>query len=273
MVFEALNLLGIVFDLDGTLYEDTDHFHYFAQRLAQRLPKPKRALFWQDLRSAWAGKHTLRLGRVYDRRRDLILETTPAGRVLKAWDWQGKPVSEAQINERYPVPVQFDMTAMISLGDGWWLPTACAYHYGLEKTYDAYLETKDYLGGEEAVLTPLPGLAAWLAEIKNRLRLVVVTNSDLADTNRLLANLGLEKVLTEIYPDAEKPQNAEKVFQQVAAETEIPLNLLLSVGDNYLNDIYPAAQLGMRTCLIDPHGLYGEGAADLVVRSLRDLYD
>ncbi|MDF0727383.1 hypothetical protein PY093_11865 [Cytobacillus sp. S13-E01] len=38
----------IVFDLDGTLYEDTHHFDYYALRLQEMLPEENRVLFWND---------------------------------------------------------------------------------------------------------------------------------------------------------------------------------------------------------------------------------
>lgn len=265
---DLANIRGIIFDLDGTLYEDTEHFRYYAERLAKRLPSKRRKEYWLDVQAIWDGQHVLRLGRVFDRMRDLVLETTPDGKVLKAWTWQGEPYDE----KLYSQPVSFDMTKMISIGDGWWIPSAAAYHHGLKETYNAYLETKDYLSSPGASLTPIPGLASWLAKLQEQVKMVVVTNSDLADTKRILKNVGLDHILTSIYPDANKPKRTREVLTQVAQELALPNEQILSVGDNYLNDIFPAQQLGMKTCLIDPHGIYAPDTADIVIRSLRELY-
>ncbi|NLJ81251.1 MAG: HAD family hydrolase [Firmicutes bacterium] len=266
------NIQGIIFDLDGTLYEDTAHFQYYAQRLAARLSRDVRDLYRRDVDSVWEGKHTLKLGRVYDRTQDLVLETTAGGRVLQAWDWKGKPLSAGQVQKIYPRPLEFDLTKIISIGDGWWIPAACAYHYGLEETYSAYLETRDYLSSGKAVLTPIPGLVSWLEGLKGEISLIVATNSNLEDANHILKSLGLEEIMDKIYPEAEKPRYAQEVFLKAAREAGISEQRILSIGDNFLNDIFPAQQLGMKTCLLDPHGLYREDAADLVLKSLRELF-
>ncbi len=263
---------AIIFDLDGTLYEDTDHFAYFSQRLADKLPEANRSAYLEDEAAAKQGRHVLRMGRVYDRRRDLVVEATPEGRVQRAWDWQGEELDERQRRRFYSDPVAFDMQWMISIGDHWWIPTACAYHHGVDSTYDAYLAAKDYLASDAASLTPIPGVKEGLAGLRESTQLVVATNSDLADTKRILNHLGLTDIVHAVYPDSRKPQCSKAVLQRIMAELDLAPQRCLAVGDNYLNDVYPAAQLGMGTCLIDPYGLYGSAHADILVSSLGSVF-
>ncbi len=218
------------------------------------------------------GRHVLRMGRTYDRRRDMVLETTADGWVRRAWDWLGTEIGADQRSLWYPQPVQFDMQWMISIGDNWWIPTACAYHHGVESTYDAYLAAKEYLASDAASLTPISGVKDGLAALKRTTKLVVATNSDWADTMRILRHLGLAAAFHGIYPDCQKPKYSTAVFQRISRELAVPPQCCLSVGDNYLNDIYPAARLGMQTCLIDPYDLYGDDHADLRIRSLGDVF-
>ena len=42
------NVKAIVFDLDGTLYEETHHLEYYAAQVATRLREEDRPRFWED---------------------------------------------------------------------------------------------------------------------------------------------------------------------------------------------------------------------------------
>ncbi|MGB8955149.1 MAG: hypothetical protein WCC10_07240, partial [Tumebacillaceae bacterium] len=61
MDLKRINL--IVYDLDGTLYEDTHHFDYYANELKKRLPEDKQAAFQADYEAARRDDHPLRIGR------------------------------------------------------------------------------------------------------------------------------------------------------------------------------------------------------------------
>lgn len=64
----------VLYDLDGTLYENTDQYEYYAGRLASRLDEPHRSRFWEDYGRALAGRHALKFGRTYDLARRLIVD-------------------------------------------------------------------------------------------------------------------------------------------------------------------------------------------------------
>ncbi|MED4973987.1 MULTISPECIES: haloacid dehalogenase [Geobacillus thermoleovorans group] len=48
------DIKAIVFDLDGTLYEETEHFDYYAEQVAKRLREADRPRFWDDYRAVLA---------------------------------------------------------------------------------------------------------------------------------------------------------------------------------------------------------------------------
>jgi FMN phosphatase YigB (HAD superfamily) len=53
----------IIYDLDGTLYEDTHHFDYYAKELKNRLSSDVQDAFQADYEAAVQDKHPLRIGR------------------------------------------------------------------------------------------------------------------------------------------------------------------------------------------------------------------
>jgi len=247
-----------VFDLDGTLYEDTGHFDYYADCLAEELDDRSKEKFFKDLKASRRGEHVLQLGRVYDREKDLILEITPAGEVKKAWNWQGEALSSSVLAEHYPEPVNCNMHDMIYLGDGWWPPAACAYHYGAVSTERCYQQTKDWLAENDDFLTPLPGLESTLSQLAEVRELILATNSEAQDTDRLLDLLNLQGIFTERYTSCNKPADSRQLFQKIIAKYEISPEEMLSIGDNYLNDIAPARELGCQTVLLDPREVFAD---------------
>jgi len=241
----------VVFDLDGTLYEDTEHFDYYADCLAQELDRNLRKGFWNDLKKSRAGQHPLKIGRVYDVEKDLILQITIEGQVLKGWDWSGKKLPRELIYELYPDKISCNMDSRIYLGDGWWPPAAIAYHYGLESTECCYLKTKEWINNNDDFLQPLPGLRRALENLQREKTLILATNSDLQDTESILSNLNLEGVFQEIYTSCNKPEKSFELFKNIMKKYDCSAEQLISIGDNYLNEISPVIQLGGEAVLID----------------------
>lgn len=130
-IFQQAEL--IIFDLDGTLYEDTVHFDYYAQQLKLELSK------------------------------------------------------------------------MIAIGDGWWLPNVCARHYGVMETHTSYERTKEYMATDQFTLTKIPHLRSSLLHLKTKKITVLLTNSQDDDVARLLHLLDLEGTFDDIITVAKKP--------------------------------------------------------------------
>ncbi|HWI64106.1 MAG TPA: hypothetical protein VNT75_19890, partial [Symbiobacteriaceae bacterium] len=82
MSFDLTKVRVIVYDLDGTVYDDNRHFEIYARLIQSQLPEAKQAAFWADYSAVVAGEHpALRVGTFFDIPRDLVLETR-GGRVL-----------------------------------------------------------------------------------------------------------------------------------------------------------------------------------------------
>ncbi|UOE94460.1 HAD family hydrolase [Alkalihalobacillus sp. LMS39] len=241
------NYKVVVFDLDGTLYEGTDHFDYYADMLQQQVPVEHRESFKRDYQQIKEGTHIVSVGKVYDVDRDFVLTIDPINfNVTQAHTWEGEALSEGKVEKLYHQPLSFNFDKTVAIGDGWWLPFVVAKHYGVADCYPSYVATKEYMVSDKFSLTPLSGLAEQLKKLKEQTHIVLMTNSEEEDVQRLLSHLQLEMVFEHVITSAQKPTNAIKHFQDIVDYYNVRTEEVVSVGDNFINEISPALALGIR---------------------------
>lgn len=264
----------ILFDLDGTLYEETAHFDYYAGLLGESLPPERRAGYLADYEAMKQGRHPLRVGVLYDAERDLVLRVK-RGRVLAAWRWDGQAVPEADVGSLYPGAVESDRRSLLNVGDLWWAPPAIARHWGQERySQETFLQVRRYMMSPEFQMRPVPGLREALTSLRPRYRLVMATNSPAEDSTVILQKVGLDGLFDLTSFMTNKPAGIPPLLRRLEAEFGLAPAEILSVGDNLINEILPCRELGCRTVFIDPHGtrlLEAEPDWDLAVESIRDL--
>lgn len=262
----------IVFDLDGTLYEDTHHFDYQATRLKEKLPIDKHQLFEQDYSATKLDNHPLRMGRIFDVLKDLILVQLD-NQVQEAYDWEGNEIPTERVRELYPEPIEINFDTMLSVGDPWWISISIAAHYGLDSKscYDAFLETREYMMSPEFVMEPIPGFKEALEAIHTDIRLVLLTNSPEPDSEAILTKLGLDTLFALKIFNGQKPKRTLERFEFVRDHFGVYHDEIVSIGDNWINEIRPVRPLGCQTVFIDPHGLGDENSADLVVKRMGEI--
>lgn len=262
----------IIFDLDGTLYEDTHHFGYYAQCLQTRLAKENRELFEQDYQAALAGKHPLQIGRIYDARQDLIL-VQKKGVVTQAYEWNGELCPEERVKRLYPQSITVNLDQMLSIGDLWWVPSSIARHYGLsnEQSYEAFLETRRYMMSPEFQMNPVRGLRESIEKWKRNCQIVLMTNSPKPDSEAILKKLNLHDLFDHKVFEARKPTMTKDHIEEIQLKYGVAFSEILSIGDNWMNEIQPAQQLGCKTLLIDPHRRTEAGHADIIVHKLGEI--
>jgi FMN phosphatase YigB (HAD superfamily) len=242
----------VIFDLDGTLYEDTDHFDYYAELLKQELTNQEEQLrFQQDYEAMKTGNHAVKIGKAYDVDRDYVLTLDPMTlEVTEVHNWEGHLVSQDEVRSLYQGPLQFNFENMIAIGDGWWLPFVTAKHYGVSDTHSIYNKTKEYMVTEDFELTKTPGLKQGLVELKESKQLVLCTNSDIDDVGRLLQELELDTVFEHILSSSMKPTKTKELFKKLFEQYDIHPHEAVSIGDNFINEIAPALKLGMKAIYI-----------------------
>ncbi|WKB35109.1 HAD family hydrolase [Terrilactibacillus sp. S3-3] len=122
------NAEAIVFDLDGTLYEGTAHYDYFAKVLSNHIQEGKaRKRYLDDYHKMTAWKHPLAIGKVFDLKRQVILTIDPmTNDIERVTEWNGEEWPASAILKTYGKSVAFDRSKFAFVGDGWLLPVLAA---------------------------------------------------------------------------------------------------------------------------------------------------
>ncbi|WP_198162641.1 HAD family hydrolase [Halobacillus mangrovi] len=265
---------ALIFDLDGTLYEDTNHFVYYANLLKKKLKEENRPLFETDYKSIRNREHPLAIGKVYNRTHDAIISVDPfTNLAIRVETWSGDQWPERKVWKHFPDPLIYDFIDHIAIGDGWWLPFSAAMHYGVtsEDARECYVATKDYMGSDEFQLTETKGLKTSLLLWKKTKPLILVTNSEGYDVDRILKAIDLEGIFKEIVSNAEKPVRTEDIFQQVLHNYRLKPEEIVSIGDNFMNEIAPALEMGMKGIYIQSNDLPFSHPNLKVIKSLEEL--
>jgi putative hydrolase of the HAD superfamily len=244
-----LNAKVLVFDLDGTLYDGTEHYDYYASQLEKEVDLKYQELFRNDYEQMKKNNHILSIGKVYDRKNDYVLTLDPLTlSISEIHTWDGKLVDKNQLDESYLQSISLN-DPFIPIGDGWWLPLVTSYHYGAKDVWHCYDKTKEYMSTEDFKIPHIKGLIEGLNELKNTKKLVLLTNSDRADVTRLLKILKLDHLFHLELTDGNKPLQTEQHLKKIMEDFNVLPEEVVSIGDNFINEIVPALKLGM-------HGVY-----------------
>src|SRR5579875_1613925 len=264
----------IVFDLDGTLYDDTHHFDFYAERLCEKLNPKNRDDFYQDYQLVKENKHPLKVGTVYDAVKDLILIQRD-GKVLHAISWAGKKLAEDKVRELYPEKLKFNFHSLLNVGDFWWIPVSIAKHYGIsdDGAEQAFLQTREYMMSPDFQMKEIPGFKEILCSLSKTKKLVLYTNSPQKDSEVILKKLGLRDFFDYKIFKGQKPVKSEEYFEIIRNHYHVSFSNILSIGDNAINEIIPANKLGCRTILIDTHNIGGQTYADYVVKNIAGVVE
>ncbi|MCZ0703417.1 putative hydrolase of the HAD superfamily [Natronobacillus azotifigens] len=242
-----------IFDLDGTLYEGSQHFDYYAKLLSADVTSAEQEDYWNDYEKMKAGNHVVQIGKAYDVNHDLSLTIDPMTlKVVEAHRWDGSTVDD--LDSLYgDGQVSFDFENIVAIGDGWWLPFACAKHYGVKESQPSYMATKEFMVSDQFQLEQIPGLRTFLLDLKKEHDIILMTNSDREDVNRLLGELDLTNVFDHVISSARKPSKTTVLFEQLHVTYDLPFEQMISVGDNFINEIAPALLLEMKAVYLSEH--------------------
>ncbi|MGM9986754.1 MAG: HAD family hydrolase [Bacillaceae bacterium] len=264
----------IIFDLDGTLYEGTGHYDYYANEIGKKVEKEKREAFFNDYNQIKVGNHLLKIGMVYDRKRDRILAYDPfTNEVTNVYTWEGQELFGEDGSLYYKEGIRLDETDMIAIGDGWWYTYVAGAHYGAVDTYECYNRTKEYMASEAFSIPKIKGLKEFLQLIKGEKITVLMTNSDREDVTRLLKLLDLEGMFSLEITSAMKPMKTKEHFQQLFQTYDVRPEEAVSIGDNFINEIAPALQLGMHGIYLSLHPSLYKGEKLFVTNNLLSLFE
>lgn len=263
----------IVYDLDGTIYDDTRHFALYAHEIQSHLPEDLHDAFWADYEAVTSGQHpALRIGSFYDARHDLVL-LTKAGRVELAMHWDGSVIPSVLRDQLYPGLIEPDHSTVLNVGDLWWVPSAISLHHGgdPEKHQVAFYRIREIMSDPNFIVRAIPGLQEMITGLKGKVIQVLATNSPQPDSEAILDKVGLTGLFDAHYFQSNKPAGLRQIFAELTEAHGMPADALLSVGDNLVNEIAPARTMGCQTVFIDPFGTGELAEADMVVQSMEEL--
>ncbi|KQL36455.1 hypothetical protein AN960_17805 [Bacillus sp. FJAT-25509] len=268
-----MNSKVLVFDLDGTLYDGTEHYDYYAKLLANEISPEKRDSFLSDYKKIKDYDHALTIGKIYDSENDLIISLDPITLMpIQVFTWEGQLLSKDELPADYIEKINYELP-FIPVGDGWWIPLVASYHYGAKDVFHCYDKTKEYMATKEFSIPYIKGLKEALEKVKDSKKLVLLTNSDREDVTRLLKLLNLNELFHLEITDGKKPLETENHFKSIMNKFNVMPNEIVSIGDNFINEISPALKLGMHGVYITNQTTMQVSDSLLVVKKLEEVFE
>ncbi|MGC8489697.1 MAG: HAD family hydrolase [Clostridia bacterium] len=162
--------------------------------------------------------------------------------------------------------------AEVEAGDYWEAMRRLADPFHLERQVfrDAFMKTRVYMMTDDCRLEVPSTLLPFLIRVRQRVVVVLASNSPEEACVPLLEKLGLGDAFDAIRPGARKPAGLLPIIDGLVTRFSIPAGRVLSVGGHYVNDIAPARETGYRTAYITPTD-YFPGPVDIAGRQLEDV--
>lgn len=235
----------IIFDLDGTLYDEERIYDRYAEEIARLLPGEDRAEFIREWGEMKSGRGPKIVGLGYDiSRRHLFRHA--GGRLTGYLTWEGEDLPAETEPGSYPL---FG-SGRLNVGDSWGLLAALAARHGLpgDRRQAAFVATRTYMSGEGRLQVE-PSLRPSLLTLREYgVQLIAMSNSPAGSVTDTFDQLGIGDCFSRIIPDAAKPAGLIDFLGTLSRAERT-----LSVGDNYVNDIEPALDAGAPALYIDRH--------------------
>lgn len=241
----------VIFDLDGTLYEEERVYDRYAEELARLIPEARRDGFihaWSAIKQG-EGRHLVGLG--YDESRGQLFGHS-RGRITHYLTWEGDavPAQPGRPEEVNGQRLRFG-SGHINVGDWWGVLAALAARFGLQADMRqaAFLAVRAHMSSDAGRLRPDANLRSTLLGLQSAgLRLIAMSNSPADTVGDTFDQLEIRDCFTTVVADASKPAGLLHFLEKERDSASV-----LSVGDNFVNDIEPALDAGAQALYIDRH--------------------
>ncbi|MBD7983802.1 hypothetical protein H9649_04350 [Sporosarcina sp. Sa2YVA2] len=253
----------IIFDMDGTLYQD-DAFlgRYVSHLLDETLFDDELGRVIMEAYDILDGKHAVQLGYFFDKGHHFVYEHEHFS-PTDCYSWDGSK------SDRVPS----DEDSLQFIGDSWGIAHLYAEKYGIEREKRARAFEKvryEMIEPRYGILRHDPlfeSIAALDVERK-----IFMTNTPGETGPAFVEYLTIGSLFNEYIYDAKKPLGMEAIMKGLMKEGYAP-HEILSIGDNPYNDLAPVKRLGGRTCLISQYRHFGVGDWDGTVKTVEELTD
>ncbi|HSH24202.1 MAG TPA: HAD family hydrolase [Massilibacterium sp.] len=261
-----------VFDLDGTLYDDKHHFIYLKNELKKRIVPSLDESFEADFQKILNNQHHLKVGTVYDTEHQWIIYYKNH-QATAVYDWDGNEIEEKEWNELYTQTFPIKTKSLFPIGDFWELLGVAAFHYEIQiDTFlDAFFSTRRYMMSDHYQMKPIEQIQPTFKQLSQFKKMVLMTNSSEDDGRQLLKKIGIHDYFHHYIFNAKKPKNTKEHLTSIQQMFDVPYERILSIGDNFKNEIIPAKQLNCKTICIDPYQIGHQSSIDLHLKSPVEL--
>ena len=256
-----LQIQTVIFDLDGTVYQNMSFHHSYLRALTAGTWAEK----WQEelctlVETILRGER-LEMNRFY--LRGEVQADTPDA------------LAEA-LQKRVCPDMTYEQAIgredVVYLGDAWALLAFLGDGMGLLKgsrADEVYRSTRVEMEreGMEGNLRLRDAVAA----LQKRKRVILLSNSYRQTVLEFLRQLGFEGVFREICPSARKPYGMLESLRALDPELLAQPEQVLSIGDHAFNDLMPVAAIGGKTLWMNPYPGIHEPEYDWSLRTLDEL--
>ena len=258
-MLQSLNT--IVFDLDGTLYQDLSiHRIYIRYLLRETDRQPWETQLISFVEEVLRGKK-LEMNAFYGT--DAICESRPETFLLRLGERAAHSCSYESALGANNLLYLGDLWSIVSLlGEALGLPQS-GWRHRVYSATRAEMALRGYTGSET--------LRKALKALSLRYETILLSNSPEEIAAGVLRQLGYEDVFRHIVYDANKPGGMAEALARVCPQALASPETLLSIGDHAFNDLMPVKALGGKTVWIYPYPGVKEPAYDWKLASTEDL--
>jgi FMN phosphatase YigB (HAD superfamily) len=254
---------AIVFDLDGTLYQDFSFYKPYIHFMVEGTNKETWELKLVEYAEEILCGKRLKMNAYYR------CSAIRADNLEEYFDMAEEailPETEAQESA--------GSNETIYLGDAWAVLTFIGYSLGLfgaERCQETYLRTRRVM--EESGLQGSKRLRDAIKKASGFCETILLSNSNAETAQKLLEQLGYTGLFERECFSVEKPYGlVDAVEACLPGALEHP-QAVLAIGDHAYNDLEPLRRLGCRTVWMNPYSGIQEPAYDICLKTIDDLAD
>lgn len=248
----------IIFDLDGTLYQDYRFLgRYVYKMLVNSHSKEEIEQFVNYAYGFLEGSQQVKLGYFYDQ--SFTFYEHDNLKPTNAYDWQGNKLDIKKVSGE-----------LTYVGDPWSIATFIGRKEKVssETIRRAFLDVRsEMLHSDEKILVneKLANTICGLSQYK-----VLMTNTAEPSGQEFVDYLLLNDCFNENHYDGKKPKGIQQIITSLF-EKGFKGKEILSVGDNPYNELHPVKQVGGYTCFISPYDIADNTEWSKRVHSIDDL--
>ncbi|MFC5591835.1 HAD family hydrolase [Sporosarcina soli] len=251
----------IIFDMDGTLYQDYTFLGRYVRHLLQDV-LPQETIE-SKVREAYAileGNHIARLGYFYNRENQTVYAHQNM-QLTKSFQWNGE--------ENEDLDQQLEQLSYI--GDPWGIAMLYAIQHGIDeqKRMRAFHQVREEMLTDPYEIFCHHPLFVAISKLHVEKK-ILMTNTPEPSGPEFVKHLNIEQLFDEYVYGAEKPYGIQSTVERLLKEG-YAAHEILSIGDNPWNDLHPVKKSGGKTCLITKYAYSDPTEWDISVRTIEEL--